>query len=52
MIAHIHSDNFATFTYETEDERNAHCRSMAKEGWVITSIKGGVGDPLYAAFEK
>ena len=52
MEKHIDSDYFATVTYDTEEERNKHCREMADHHWVITCIKGGIGSPLYASFEK
>ena len=52
MEKHIDSDYFVTFTYDTEEERNKHCREMAGLHWVITCIKGGINTPLYASFEK
>lgn len=52
MEKHIDSENFITYTYNTEDERNVHCKEMAAEGWYITCIKGGIESPLYASFER
>lgn len=52
MKSIIDAEDFRSYNYETEDERNQHCRQMAANGWCITSIKGGIEVPLYASFER
>ena len=48
----IYSEDFRSYNYDTEDERNQHCRQMAADGWCITNISGGIAVPLYASFER